>query len=150
MDLTINSLPKLEEFATTFLTSLSGSEKHATVVGLSGDLGSGKTAFTKAVAKALGIAHEVLSPTFVLAKYYSVSGSPHFSRMIHMDLYRISDERELRAIRFSELLREPHTLILVEWPENAGALLPGDTPTLYFEFVNESTRKVRDHAELSG
>ncbi len=73
-----HSLAETEVVAKKFLEDLKPG-KTATVVGLSGNLGSGKTAFVKAVAKILGVAEPVLSPTFVLMKLYTLNPSPYRS-----------------------------------------------------------------------
>ncbi len=78
---------------------------------LSGDLGSGKTAFTKALAKALGIKKHVSSPTFLIHKRYTFDTNTFH----HYDLYRLSKFEELQEIGFEEALGEH--IIVIEWPE---------------------------------
>ena len=133
---TIKNLDELEDFAREFLAELSAKEEKATVVGLSGDLGSGKTAFVKVLAKALGVEEEVLSPTFVIAKFYEIRGG-HWRRLVHIDLYRIDDPEELKALRFAEILADHGNLVVIEWPERMGT-----APALQFQFVDETTRIV--------
>ncbi len=93
--------------------------KEATIVGLSGHLGAGKTAFTKAVAAELGVAEEVTSPTFVIMKIYETTNA-RWPRLVHIDAYRLERREELEALRWEELVADRNNLILVEWPENAG------------------------------
>ena len=141
----------------------------ALVVGLSGNLGSGKTAFVKAVALALGIRESVTSPTFVIEKIYvigsngvndpiSSSGSnPPFepqgihsgatssgfpwSRLVHIDAYRLESARELEVLNFEELIEDSNNLILIEWPENVKEILPEGVLTIKCEFVSETERE---------
>ena len=129
----------------------------ATVVGLNGNLGSGKTTFVQAVARALGVTEQVTSPTFVIQKSYQVvtpnvinrvgglanSYSTAFTQLIHIDAYRIDDPNELEILGFKELCSDPHRLILIEWPERIASLLPADTRELFFMFKDETTREIR-------
>lgn len=142
MEYTINSIAELERFAADFLRTTVANTERATVVGLSGDLGSGKTAFTKVVACALGVSDEILSPTFVLAKFYDIPKHAAWSRLVHIDAYRLEEPIELKALRFDELISDPRNLVFIEWPEQAGALFPADAPKLNFRFVDETTRAI--------
>lgn len=93
-------------------------------VALYGDLGVGKTAFTRGVASVISPASRVRSPTFALVNEYPAqAGTPRFSGVFHFDLYRITSEDELDSIGFWDYpLR--HGLILTEWSENIEDLLP--------------------------
>jgi tRNA threonylcarbamoyladenosine biosynthesis protein TsaE len=121
----------------------------ALVVGLSGNLGSGKTAFVKAVALALGIRESVTSPTFVIEKIYnifsgdptSVRGAGSWGQLVHIDAYRIESARELEVLNFEELVEDPNNLILIEWPENVREILPEGTLMIRCEFVSEEERE---------
>jgi len=89
------------------------------LLGLSGDLGSGKTTLARGLLRALGVEGTIRSPTYTLVEpYETVAGSVH-----HLDLYRLtSGESELEALSFRELRALPG-LVMVEWPERAGAAL---------------------------
>lgn len=142
MEQAVKSIAELEQFARKFLEKLPANTDGATIVGLSGDLGSGKTAFVKAAATALGVKEGVLSPTFVLAKFYAIPGRQSWSRLVHVDAYRIEDPDEFKALRWSELVADPQNLIFIEWPERISALCPENAPKLDFCFVDESTRMI--------
>jgi len=137
----IRDIAALEKYARDILGRLPFHENEATVLGLSGDLGAGKTAFAKALAKALGVTEEVLSPTFVIAKYYDLK-SGKWERLVHIDLYRIEEEGELTALRLRELFRAPRTLVLIEWPERMGDKFPEHAARLSLGFVDETTRAI--------
>ena len=136
-------------YARTFLDQLVADTQHATVVGLSGDLGAGKTTFTKKVGSALGISDEILSPTFVLAKFYQIPTGKKWTQLVHIDAYRIEDEHELVALRFSELLSDPKKLIIIEWPEQLPSQYPAYAHTLRFDTIDEHIRSVEEIHEQS-
>lgn len=138
----LTSLDALKDFADEFISSLSKEKEYATVVGLSGDLGSGKTAFVKEVARKLGVTEEVLSPTFVIAKFYDLPTAP-WSRLVHIDAYRLERPDEVRALRFDELLADPKNLVMIEWPEQLDGYFPANAQVLHFRFIDETTRGVR-------
>ena len=117
-----------------------GSGVKAKVFGLYGDLGSGKTAFMQGAAKALGIQENVLSPTFVIQKSYSI---PHSDRrLVHIDAYRLEDAFELARLGFDEIIKDSRNLIFIEWAERVKSLLPNETKGIYFKFIDENTREI--------
>lgn len=122
MEKVIRTLSELEEEAARFANSLAPGE-HATLVTLSGELGAGKTAFTKAIARTLGVEDIVNSPTFVLEKIYGLTKSI-FKRLVHIDAYRLEKGSDLASLGFDELLQDAGNLILLEWPENVADALP--------------------------
>lgn len=138
----IYTLEQLQKSASTFVQRLQPLRGRATVVGLYGDLGAGKTTFTQSVAKALGVDTPVSSPTFLIFKRYTLHDS-RYTSLVHIDAYRLKTSDELRKLRFDELLADPGNLILVEWADKVTDLLPKDHQKLYFEFVDEHTRRVR-------
>ena len=132
MEKVIHTLDELETEALRFVATLVPSERGATLITLSGELGAGKTTFIKAVAKALGVEENVTSPTFVLEKIYALGalGGPtaKFKQLVHIDAYRLEIGSELAPLDFDELMQDPDNLILLEWPERVTEALP--TPTM--------------------
>lgn len=139
---TVRSLEELNAFAREFLAGISPLPDRATVVGLSGDLGSGKTAFVKACAEALGVVEAITSPTFVLEKRYTLPKGAHWKYLIHIDAYRLNGSAELKPLRFSETIADPGNLVLIEWPEIVADALPKDRMVLSFVFVDDTTRLI--------
>jgi tRNA threonylcarbamoyladenosine biosynthesis protein TsaE len=103
----------------------------AFIVGLSGHLGAGKTAFVKCVAKELGIKQDITSPTYVIMKIYdidydflvknfSLNGSAGilWRKLVHIDAYRLEKPEELQAIDWESIVEDKDNLIMIEWPEN--------------------------------
>lgn len=133
-------LGKLASFAHDFVEGLpkkSGAQAH--VVGLSGDLGAGKTTFVQHVASELGITG-VTSPTFVIAQRYEII-HPVFGALIHIDAYRLKPE-EFHTIGWREFMKDPKNLVLVEWPENLGDTFPKEAPLLTFVVEDETSRLI--------
>ena len=136
-------LQGLQKFAQEFVQNLKSGEK-ACVVGLSGDLGSGKTTFTQMAAKELGVIETVTSPTFVIEKIYPLDklGAGKFKKLIHIDAYRLESGKELLSLGWQEIISDPKNLILIEWPERVADILPKDMKKLSFKFVDEERREV--------
>ena len=156
-----SSINQTKEVASEILKNLKKRET-AEVVGLHGNLGSGKTTFTKAIAELLGVSETVSSPTFVIEKIYPIRNSKsqetlisngtsksnssatnqNFSHLIHIDAYRLKSGAELTSLGLQEILKDENNLILIEWPENVLDVLPENSKHIYFEFVDENTRKI--------
>ncbi len=119
---TSHSLEETRAVAADWLKMLADTQTdldEAALVGLSGHLGAGKTAFVKQVAKELGVEEEVTSPTFVIMKMYEIT-HPQWHRLVHIDAYRLEKRGELQALDWEKLIADPYNLIMVEWPENVG------------------------------
>jgi tRNA threonylcarbamoyladenosine biosynthesis protein TsaE len=89
------------------------------VVGLTGELGAGKTTLVRAICRGLGVTDDVTSPTFTLVHRYS---SPR-GVVYHVDLYRLRGPFELTNIAWDEMVAED-AVTLIEWPERAGERMP--------------------------
>lgn len=116
--------------------------KQALVIALRGDLGGGKTTFTQGFARGLGVRQTVLSPTFVLMKSYKLLAT-HYKRLVHIDAYRFEKPKEITILGWKELVSDNANIILVEWAERLGKLLPKDRIEISFEFVDEKTRNIK-------
>ena len=116
----------------------------AYVIGLSGHLGAGKTAYVKCVAKEFGITSEVTSPTYVIMKIYDTNNSI-FHRIVHIDAYRLEKREELGAIRFENIVADQHNLVLIEWPENVG--LKDEYPTISFHIDEKNSERVIEFSD---
>lgn len=152
----INSESDLKQLAKTVLAlaidfKLENSAEGAVLIALQGDLGSGKTTFTKILAEELGITEHIMSPTFVILKKYSIldkiSGevSKPFSQLIHIDAYRLQNPEELTKLGWNDLMKTS-SLICLEWPELVADILPESYIKVKFEHMSEqelpNSRKV--------
>jgi tRNA threonylcarbamoyladenosine biosynthesis protein TsaE len=89
------------------------------VIGLSGELGSGKTTLVQAICRGLGAHAPATSPTYALVHHYDARGIPVY----HVDCYRLKSPDEARDLGFEDMTRD-RAIVLVEWPERAGAWVP--------------------------
>ena len=90
------------------------------VIGLSGELGSGKTTLVQAICRGLGARVLATSPTYALVHHYE---TPQGRSVYHVDCYRLKSPDEARDLGFEDMTREL-AIVLVEWPERAGPWLP--------------------------
>lgn len=102
------------------------------VVGLSGELGSGKTTLVQAICRGLGARVPVTSPTYALVHHYR---TPQGRSVYHVDCYRLKSPDEARDLGFDDMLRE-RAIVLVEWPERAGPWLPRLDRHLRLSYAN--------------
>ena len=107
------------------------------VIALSGELGAGKTALVKGVARGLGIAVEVTSPTFTLIHEY---GGGRLA-LYHIDLYRIDSVPQALAIGIEDYLNGTGVTV-IEWAERIASLLPPHTTRIRIESLGENTRRI--------
>lgn len=113
------------------------------VIGLIGELGTGKTTFVQGVAQQLGILSPVTSPTFLILKTYMIPHHPHYNQLVHVDLYRIQQWEEIASIGIEDLWSSRENLILVEWADRIQAHLPSHTQLLIFESLSRHERLLR-------
>lgn len=104
------------------------------VLTLSGDLGAGKTVFTKGLAKGLGVGEMVSSPTFTIVKEYRSGRMPLF----HMDAYRISDEEDIGL----EDYFDQGGIVVIEWAENIPSWLPDAYLDVALERIGDKKRRI--------
>jgi tRNA threonylcarbamoyladenosine biosynthesis protein TsaE len=116
--------------------NLSAKVKSGDVIELVGDVGSGKTFFTKHFVSSLGSKDQVTSPTFVIKNVYEGK-----FKIYHYDLYRI-DHPELLASEIQECINEPDTILILEWADSVQEILPDKRIKLSFEVTGENSRKI--------
>ncbi|MCK5849227.1 MAG: tRNA (adenosine(37)-N6)-threonylcarbamoyltransferase complex ATPase subunit type 1 TsaE [Caldisericia bacterium] len=132
MKITIYSLEELDAFVKTFCRLLSGKE----TIFLVGELGAGKTTFTKYVAKNFNVEDNVISPTFVLQKQYEGS-----IKIYHYDLYRLDELKQIRDIEFYDVIGMPG-LKIVEWADKFPELSVYADYIINIFSLSENTREI--------
>lgn len=110
------------------------------VLELEGDLGAGKTTFTKGLVAALGGGARVKSPTFTVMNEYEAT-HVDIKRVVHIDFYRFNDDLEAMALALEDE-RRADTLIVAEWPSKVSADFLRPTKTLRFEHLRGDERRI--------
>ncbi len=123
-------LPMTESELIAWGESLGRDIRPPLLITLTGDLGTGKTTLVKAICRGYGVTEDVTSPTYALVHEYAAPKAPVY----HIDLYRLTNEEELNNIGWDDLLAT-HALVLVEWPERAGTLLPKDHLPITLDYL---------------
>jgi tRNA threonylcarbamoyladenosine biosynthesis protein TsaE len=113
------------------------------VIALTGELGSGKTCFVQGLARGLGVTTRATSPTFVLVNEYRGRLPVH-----HVDAYRVSNAAALVDIGLLELM-DSDGVTVIEWADNAHALLPSRTITVHLEGLGDQSRTITIHHPVS-
>ena len=129
------NLKETKKLAYAFSKLLKGGE----TILLSGDLGAGKTTFTKFVLQALGVKDNITSPTFTLMHEYNTK---RFT-IYHFDMYRLSSGAEATEIGIEDYLYSgnPNTIVFVEWADNIKDILHGNFIRINIGFIDENKRK---------
>ena len=127
---TTNNVLETQNLAKQLGEGLHGGE----VIILNGQLGAGKTTFTKGIAEALGIRDIITSPTFTIMKEYYGK-----LNLCHFDMYRIEDSSELEELGVTDNLFDKDTVCVIEWSklDNSDEYI-----TIDFEYIDESRREI--------
>ena len=130
--ITIANTADLDRAAAEFLEKIGD----RTLVAFFAPMGAGKTTFTTAICKALGVTDPVGSPTFAIVnEYMRADGDP----MYHFDFYRINKLQEAVEIGLYDYL-DSGFLCIMEWPDNIEDLLPEETLKVYFTINPDQSR----------
>ena len=111
------------------------------VVALSGDLGAGKTTFTKEFANLIGVKENVASPTFVIERVYPIDING-FKNFIHIDAYRMKGGDDILALGWREQIENTENLIFIEWPEIVSGVIPKDALYIKFEHSDNPDERI--------
>ncbi len=128
-----NSANDTENFASEFAKTVEG----GTVIAMKGDLGAGKTCFTRGFAKGMDFYGDVNSPTFAIVNEYLGGRLPVY----HFDMYRVSGWEDLFSTGYFEYM-ESGGVLIIEWSENIESALPDDVVTVTIEKIDEQKRKI--------
>lgn len=114
--------------------------KKALVVGLKGELGTGKTTFTRSFLRALGVKVRIVSPTFIFSRRYR-SRLKYYKNIWHFDVYRLNSPKGVREIGLREAISHDENLILVEWADKVKGILPRGTIWVEFQHGQKSNER---------
>lgn len=126
-----------EEMTRRFGTELGQKVKPGTVIALMGDLGTGKTTLTKAIAGGLGIEDVITSPTFTIVKEYDSGRLP----LYHFDVYRIGNPDEMYELGYEEYFYGEGVCV-VEWADLIEELIPEDAITIHIEYGEREGERI--------
>lgn len=127
-------LSQAENYATEIAQTLKGGE----ILALIGELGSGKTTFTKALGKTLGIKRNIPSPTFVMMQEFKTGQG---LTLYHLDLYRTKNFAEVQSLGITEWWGHPKTITVLEWADKIQDHLPKKTVFIYLTRDNDLQSK---------
>lgn len=114
------------------------SRKHATVISLEGDLGTGKTTFAQGFAEGLGIKEKIQSPTYVILKIYKIKKYD----FIHIDAYRVGS-KDFTVLGWKDFIKNPQNIIVVEWGTKIKKILPKNTIHILFTHQKVDERRIK-------
>jgi len=144
-------ITKTEKETFTLAKKLAKTLRGGETISLLGNLGAGKTIFSKGLAAGLGIKKHITSPTFVIMKIYpiksrSLSGTRSaFNRvdnLVHIDAYRLKSYKDLEAIGAREYLGKSDTVAIIEWADRVKKILPKNTKFVKITNKGENKRKI--------
>lgn len=132
------SITLQDEAATQRLAGIVAKHIKSGVVYLIGDLGAGKTTFTRAWLQSLGHQGNVKSPTYTIVEPYEISTQPIY----HFDLYRLQDPFELELIGIRDYLQQENALLLIEWPQKGEPIVPNADFTLSLDTQSDGITRI--------
>ncbi len=132
MRLRTQSAQETRALAALMVKELRRGAPHPLVIGLTGELGSGKTTFIQGFAAALGVRRPLPSPTFLIMRSYPlprpVAG---YQKLFHLDAYRLRRHSETKVLGLTDILRDPTNIVLIEWAKNIRSALPKNIITIH-------------------
>lgn len=115
------------------------------IVGLNGELGSGKTAITKGIGNYFGI-DNITSPTFVVMKVYkTLKNNSKIKNLVHIDCYRLETYEALLDIGLEDYINDDKNLIIIEWADKISDYLPKDTIYVNFKLGNNEDERIIEY-----
>ena len=111
--------------------------KSGAVIAYTGDLGAGKTAFTRGLARGFGCTIQASSPTYTIVNEY-----PGKRKICHFDMYRLGDADALYDIGWEDYL-DSGALCVTEWSENVPGVFPDGTVEIHFSRIDDDTREIK-------
>lgn len=147
LTVTTHSKKETERLAALVVETLKDSQglraHHPFIVCLVGDLGTGKTVFTKAFARACGVRKPVPSPTFTIVRRYALPHAiHHYTTLYHIDAYRIQRIADTAAIGIRDIVKDPRAIIVIEWANIIKKIVPYPSVWLHIKHGKENVRRI--------
>lgn len=137
MEYISNNAQESKKIARKLASELIGGE----VICLYGQLGTGKTAFVQGMLEYLLPGKRVISPTFIIVRHYRINHK-NIKRFLHVDLYRISNIREVKELELMEFMHKSDTIIAIEWAEKLENLIPKKRIDIRIKSLDENKRLI--------
>lgn len=112
------------------------------MIGLIGELGSGKTTFVKGLAEGLKVADSITSPTFVMLKPYHGKIGKKDIEFIHIDAYRVEKIEDIKSVGIEDYLNRDDAILVIEWAEKIHEILPKHTIYINFKHIDKNNRGI--------
>ena len=138
----ISFISKSPEDTINFALELSQQLHGGEVLALRGDLGAGKTTFTKGLAEGLKVVDTITSPTFVILKEYSGKIQEKKVSFVHIDAYRSETIEDIKSVGIEDFLDRDDVVMIVEWPEKIQEILPTTAFWIDFNNISETEREI--------
>ena len=129
----IRSESEMLDFGRNFAAELQA----PAVIELIGDVGAGKTTFTRGLAQGLGVKETLASPSFTISRFYQ--GEKY--TLTHYDFYRI-DDPGLMAEDLAESIADKNNITVIEWGKSIADILPVDCKRVTIKYIDENTREL--------
>lgn len=113
--------------------------KGGEILALEGNLGAGKTTFSKGLAKGLNIKKNICSPTFVILNQYKVK-SKNINFFYHLDAYRLNTKKDLENIGFFDIIKHSENIVAIEWANKIKKYLPKKTTTIKLSIIKSNNQ----------
>jgi tRNA threonylcarbamoyladenosine biosynthesis protein TsaE len=137
MDIKRNVTIKNEDDTRAFGVALGKAAKAGQVIGLIGDLGTGKTTLSRYIGEGMGVTETINSPTFTIVKEYESGRLP----LYHFDVYRISDPEEFFNIGAEDYFNG-NGVCIVEWADLVKSEMPEDTLYIFIEYGEKEGERI--------
>lgn len=143
----INSEAEMMNYGRDFAKTL----QLPAVIDLTGDVGTGKTTFTRGLAEGLGIREAITSPSFTISKRYAFTPGNVVknttpiteAELVHYDFYRLADPGIMRE-ELAETIAQPNTVVVVEWGEEVDDILPATRHSLQIKLNPDGSRTITE------
>jgi len=123
-------------------TILQTKKRGPIIIGLIGDLGTGKTTFIQGFSKGLNIKYQIKSPTFLINKKYPLKND-NFKTFYHIDAYRIKTKKDLITTGINDALKDKRGIVIIEWANLIKKYLPPQIIIIKLKHISQNLREIK-------